>query len=254
MLTHFDAFGGIGAFSEACRRTGKISTVAYCDIDKAAQQVYADNFPDVPIYSDIQDYHPSRGIDLFTGGFPCTGTSIAGKHNGLHHPESNLWYEYLRIIDEGRPKFAVIENPTGLLDGKLDLGMGEILQNLSEIGYMGEWTVLSARHFGSPQVRERVFIITHPPNGNRQRAECWADQLREVVERQKIQARYPSFERRGNVPYIRIPRELGKVNMFQPKGIAGRNDARRLFGRTIDLNCAITVIKRVLYLDRCFSK
>jgi len=254
MLTHIDLFGGIGAFSEACRRSGKITTVAYCDIDEAAQKVYRDNFPEPSIYSEIRDYHPPKGIDIYTGGFPCTGTSIAGKHNGLHHPESNLWYEYLRIIQEGQPRFAVIENPTGLLDGKLDLGMGEILQNLSKIGYMGEWTVLAARHFGSPQRRDRVFIIAHPANRNRNNAERWSDQLREVVERQRIQSQYPSFERKGDVPYIRIPPELGKVDMFQPKGIASRNDARRLFGRTIDLNCAISVIQRVIYLDSIFSK
>jgi DNA (cytosine-5)-methyltransferase 1 len=254
MLTHIDLFGGIGSFSEACRKTGKIQTVAYCDIDTNAQQVYRDNFPEPSIYSDIRDYHPTKGIDLYTGGFPCTGTSIAGKRNGLNHPESNLWYEYLRVINEGKPNFAVIENPTGLLDGKLNLGMGEILQNLSKIGYMGEWQVLSARHFGSPQVRERVFIVAYPNYRLRSKAECWSDQLRDVVERQRICSAYPSFEYRDDVPTVRVPDRLGKVSVECAKGSPGRTAARALFGRTIDLNCASVVIKRVLYLDRCFSK
>ncbi len=250
-LTHLDCFGGIGAFSEACRRTGKVGTVAYIDIDKAAQQVYQDNFPEPSIYSDIRDYHPPKGIDLYTGGFPCTGTSNAGNKQGLNHPESALWFEYLRVIDEGKPKFVVIENPASVINN----GLRAILGGLRMAGY--SWDnpqILQAAFFGSPQKRERLFVIAYPDDRARIRTECWSDQIGESIKRQRFSSRYPSFEYRGNVPTVRIPPELGEVSMFCPKGIPRRNEARALFGRTIDLNCAITVIKRVLYLDRCFSK
>ncbi|MFB2768288.1 DNA cytosine methyltransferase [Pelatocladus sp. BLCC-F211] len=39
---------------------------------------------------------------MFTLGFPCTGTSIAGNGTGLKHPESSLWLEALRCITIGQ--------------------------------------------------------------------------------------------------------------------------------------------------------
>jgi len=136
MFTHLGAFEGIGAFSEACRRTGKIQTIAYIDIDQHAQTVFKDNFPDIPIYSDIRDYHPCKGIDLYTGGFPCTGTSNAGNKQGLNHPESALWFEFLRIINEGQPKFVVIENPASVLNNGLRAILGGLrMQYLAD----SEW-------------------------------------------------------------------------------------------------------------------
>jgi DNA (cytosine-5)-methyltransferase 1 len=250
MLTHIDAFGGLGAFSLASRKTGKISTIAYCDICEDAQKVYKSHFPEVSIYFDIRGYHPPKGVDIFTGGFPCTGTSKAGRKEGLDHAESAMWFEYLRCIQEGRPRFVIVENPTGLLDR----GMGTVLQGLSESGYDAEWQTLTASQFGSPQKRERVFIIAYANDGTWKRAQCWGDQIGEVVERQKTLAKYPSFKPSDDGAIVQFPDELDRVPTGIPKGIRGRNNARALFGRTIDLNCAAVAIKRVLYLHRVFSK
>lgn len=250
MLTHIDYFGGIGAFSLAGQTTGKVKTIAYIDICEKAQKVYLSHFPEVSIYSDIRDYHPSRGVDLFTGGFPCTGTSAAGSKTGLDHAESAMWFEYLRCIDEGRPRFAIIENPTGLLDR----GMGTVLQGLSAIGYDAEWQTLSASMFGSPQKRERVFIIAYPDDRTRLISECWGDQVREVSERQRHLAKYPSFKPSDDGIDVCFPEGLDRVPIGIAKGTKGRNDCRAVFGRTIDVNCATVALKRVLYLDRIFRK
>jgi DNA (cytosine-5)-methyltransferase 1 len=250
-ITHFDGFGGIGAFSEALRRTGKGTTVAYCDICEHANQVYNRHFPNIPIYPDIREYHPPQGVDLYTFGFPCTGTSQAGSKRGLDHEESNLWFEGLRIIREGSPRFVVIENPTGLLE--VGRGMGTILQGLSESGYDAEWQTISASTFGSPQKRERVFIVAHPHDRAWIRAQCWGDQVRAAIEKQKDCARYPKFESSDDGYIVRVPTELGDVPVGIPKKAKGRNDIRKLFGRTIDLNCAAIAIERVLYLDNFIS-
>ena len=249
-LTMVELFGGIGAFSLAARNTGKVSTVGYCDICPDAQKVYKTHFPEVPIHSDIRDYHPPKGIDLTVGGFPCTGTSNAGSKTGLDHEESKLWFEYLRCIQEGKPRFAIIENPIGLLDR----GMGVVLQGLSESGYDAEWQTLTASMFGSPQKRERLFIIAYHDNRARIGAQCWGDQVREISERQRSIAKYPSLKSSNDGAVVCFPDGLDKVSTGIPKGIRGRNDARKLFGRTIDVNCATVAIKRVLYLHRVFSK
>lgn len=251
-LTMVELFGGIGAFSFAAKNTGKIRTIEYVDIDPKAQKVYKEHFPEVQVYSDIREYRIPKGVDVTVGGFPCTNTSVAGDKKGLDGDESKLWFEYLRCIDEGRPRFAVIENPTGLLDR----GMGTVLQGLSAIGYDAEWQTLSAAMFGSPQKRDRVFIIAYPNSYNRTRElpQCWSDQVREVSERQRYLAKYPSFKPSDDGIDVCFPEGLGRVPIGIAKGIKGRNDCRALFGRTIDVNCATVVLKRVLYLDRIFTK
>ena len=72
------------------------------------------------------------------------------------------WYEYARLIEEIRPKYAVIENVKGLLSK----GMEIVLSDLSSLGYDAEWTCLLAAAFGVPHLRERVFIVAYP-NGCR---------------------------------------------------------------------------------------
>ena len=57
-----------------------------------------------------------------------------------------------------RPKYAVIENVKGLLSKGLEI----VLQDLSAIGYDAEWQCVSASAFGSPHLRERVFIVAYP--------------------------------------------------------------------------------------------
>ena len=49
-------------------------------------------------------------IDLLIGGSPCQDLSIAGKRAGLAGARSGLFYEYVRILKEVKPKYFVLEN------------------------------------------------------------------------------------------------------------------------------------------------
>jgi DNA (cytosine-5)-methyltransferase 1 len=73
-----------------------------------------------------------------------------------------LWYEFKRIINETKPKYAIIENVRGLLS----LGIEAVLQDLAGIGYDAEWEVLSAAACGAPHHRERVFVVAYPNGGD----------------------------------------------------------------------------------------
>ena len=92
---------------------------------------------------------------MLLGGFPCQDISIAGKGAGLSGERSGLWFEYKRLINEARPKYAVIENVSALL-GR---GLRVILQDLAEIGYDATWTTFDSKYFGVPQRRRRVYIV-----------------------------------------------------------------------------------------------
>lgn len=156
MLRVLDLFSGIGGFSLGLEKSGYFETTSFCEIEDYCQRVLKKNFPDVPIVSDVTSFHVKEGeFDVMCGGFPCQDISIGGHGVGLDGERSGLWYEYRRLIEEGRPKYAIIENVSALL-GR---GLSSIFRSLAEIGYDATWTVLDSKYFGVPQRRRRVYIL-----------------------------------------------------------------------------------------------
>lgn len=160
-LKVFDIFSGSGGYSLGFEKAG-MKTVAFCEYEEYAKKVLKKNWADVPIYPDVREVTSQQlkedniDFDLICGGFPCQDISIAGKNKGMIEGErSGLWREFRRLIDETKPKYAVIENVSALLSRGLDI----ILQDLAEIGYDATWTMLDSQHFGIPQRRRRVYIL-----------------------------------------------------------------------------------------------
>lgn len=53
-------------------------------------------------------------IDLCIGGSPCKGISRLNKNQeGLQHSESRLFWEYVRLLNELKPKYFLLENTHG---------------------------------------------------------------------------------------------------------------------------------------------
>ena len=49
-------------------------------------------------------------IDLLIGGSPCQGFSFAGKQLNFDDPRSKLFFEYVRLLKECKPKYFLLEN------------------------------------------------------------------------------------------------------------------------------------------------
>jgi DNA (cytosine-5)-methyltransferase 3A len=54
-------------------------------------------------------------ISLLMGGSPCQGFSVANTSNdkkklAFNHPQSKLFFEFIRILDETKPDFVFLEN------------------------------------------------------------------------------------------------------------------------------------------------
>ena len=90
------------------------------EIDKYAMKVTQANFPDTIQLGDVsefnEDYLKAHNhfddppIDLLMGGSPCQGFSFAGHQLQFADPRSKLFFEYIRIRDELRPKYVLLEN------------------------------------------------------------------------------------------------------------------------------------------------
>ena len=158
MLRHLDLFSGIGGFTLAAKQLGGIQTTQFVEINTDAQRVLRSHFPDIPIHSDIRDYHPEPGeFEIITMGFPCTGTSNAGSKTGLSHPASSLWREGFRVLLEAQPKFCIMEQPEGVIRR----GLRTILASLYMAGYQSEVETVSAGELGAGHQRFRLFIISY---------------------------------------------------------------------------------------------
>ena len=162
MLNVLDIFSGIGGFSIGLE-AASMQTVAFCEINPFCQKILTRHWPSVPIFSDItiihkEDLKTLPRIDVIAGGFPCQDISVAGKQKGITAKRSGLWKEFARLINEIRPKYAIIENVANLRS----TGLISVLQDLWKIGYDAEWHCIPASAFGAPHRRDRIWIIAHP--------------------------------------------------------------------------------------------
>lgn len=103
--------------------------------------------------------------DLLVGGFPCQDYSVAAtldKSGGIEGKKGVLWWEIVRIVDEKRPAYLLLENVDRLLKSPASQrgrDFGIALASLANLGYVVEWRVLNAADYGFPQRRRRVFLF-----------------------------------------------------------------------------------------------
>ena len=106
-------FDGMSCARIALERLGvQVDNYYACEIDKYAIQVSTANYPDIQQIGDITaikaDDYPN--IDLLIGGSPCQGFSFAGKQLAFDDPRSKLFFEFVRVLREVKPKYFLLEN------------------------------------------------------------------------------------------------------------------------------------------------
>lgn len=170
MLKHLDLFSGIGGFSLGLESAGLVETVAFCDFDQYCQKVLKKNFPGVPVYGDVKELNHDKlkadgidQIDIITGGYPCQPFSVAGRKKGEEDPR-HVWPEMFRLIRELRPTWVIGEN----VGGHIKLGLDSVLENLESEGYSARTFSISASSIGANHKRERVWIVAHSNEMQRQ--------------------------------------------------------------------------------------
>ena len=126
-------FDGMSCGQIALDQLGiKVKNYFAAEIDKYAIQVAKSNYPDMVHLGDVREIWVSNSyegaiggspcttgidhkgkthkIDLLIGGSPCQGFSFAGKQLNFDDPQSQLFFEYVRLLKALKPKYFLLEN------------------------------------------------------------------------------------------------------------------------------------------------
>ena len=106
-------FDGMSCGQIALSKLGiKVDKYYASEIDKYAIEITQKNFPDTVQLGDICELDPKdfKDVDLILAGSPCQGFSFAGKQLAFDDPRSALFFEFIRLLKEIKPKYFLLEN------------------------------------------------------------------------------------------------------------------------------------------------
>jgi DNA (cytosine-5)-methyltransferase 3A len=107
------AFDGMSCGQIALNHAGiKYDNYFASEIDKQAIKVTQTNYPNTIQLGDVTKIKAEDlpKIDLLIGGSPCQGFSFAGKQLNFEDPRSKLFFEFVRLVKELKPKYWLLEN------------------------------------------------------------------------------------------------------------------------------------------------
>lgn len=210
-------FDGISCARVALERAGiPVETYYASEIDKYAICVSVNNYPDIihiggVIDVDVNEYD-FMDIDLLIGGSPCQDLSISKSktRKGLDGDKSSLFYEYVRILREVKPKWFILENVASMSDESRDIISQELGVQPIE---------LNAKDF-SAQNRARYFWTNIPV---RQPTELSSLVIEDILEEVVDEKYY----------YSGFPVEIKDVtkNVIGTIGVAGHDILKRIYNR-----------------------
>jgi DNA-cytosine methyltransferase len=106
-------FDGISCGQIALERQRfEIENYFASEIDKYAMQITMANYPKTKQLGDVKKVTAEQlpKIDLLIGGSPCQGFSFAGSGLNFEDERSKLFFEFVRLKNELKPKYFLLEN------------------------------------------------------------------------------------------------------------------------------------------------
>ena len=254
MIYILDLFSGIGGFTLASQWVGGYMTLAFCEIEDYCRKVLSQNFPNIPIFTDVRQLHPTDVIPrdgvihLITAGFPCQDLSVAGNQAGIEADRSGLFFQILRLSDEFyaysrvRPSL-LLENVPNLLTGNGGDWARTVYSELAIRGYRCEWKIISASDVGAPHLRKRWWCLAYmahtkrmgwstgsveqgedggggPPDHTGDCSEALPHSHRKGLERQWSQHQLPKSKRKTPSGRIHGSRSVTRLGGALPDGLS----------------------------------
>ena len=189
-------FSGYDSQCLALRRLGvDFDLVAWCEIDEDARKAHNALFPEFAnrnigdiskvdwdvfmkmrqgpainyydghylLFADEPTDSGDEHIDLLTYSSPCQDFSAVGRQAGGEEgsgTRSSLLWESERAIAALRPKYLLFENVGAVVSKKFKPLFESWCKRLEGYGYTNYWKILNARHYGVPQNRLRLYMVS----------------------------------------------------------------------------------------------
>lgn len=170
------------------------------EIDKYAIATTQSNFPNTIQLGNVIGLKLNEEIDLLIGGSPCQDLSIAKKNReGLKGQKSGLFYEYVRIRNEVKPKYFILENVNSMPK--------EAKEQMSEI--LGVQPIMINASLVSAQNRKRLFWIgSLQKNGTYKQVEMSLPEdkgilLKDILEEEVDDKYYLNKEQNERMKYLK---------------------------------------------------
>lgn len=177
-LKVFSCFACGGGSSMGYKLAG-YEVIGCNEIDPRMMACYIKNhYPKYTYLEPIQEFKNRKdlpkelyNLDILDGSPPCSSFSMAGsreddwgKEKKFREGQANqvldtLFFDFIDVAKELRPKVVVAENVKGLLLGEAKKYVIEIYKQFDAAGYVVQHFLLDASKMGVPQARERVFFI-----------------------------------------------------------------------------------------------
>lgn len=159
-------FSGCGGLDLGFEQAGFKVPVAN-EFDSTIYETFKVNHPNTHLVEgdvrkvtreDIAPYI-SGEVDGIIGGPPCQSWSEAGALRGIEDDRGQLFFDYIRILNEFKPKFFLAENVSGMLANRHNEAVKNIFKLFEDSGYQVSMTLVNAKDYGVAEERKRVFYI-----------------------------------------------------------------------------------------------
>lgn len=159
-------FSGCGGLDLGFERAGFDIPVAN-EFDKTIYETFKANHPNTHLVEgDVRQVSSAQiaefvdgEIDGIIGGPPCQSWSEAGSLKGIEDERGQLFFDYIRILKDFKPKFFLAENVSGMLANRHNEAVQNILELFRDAGYRTTITLVNAKDYGVAEERKRVFYI-----------------------------------------------------------------------------------------------
>ena len=153
-------FAGAGGLDLGFEKAG-FEIVYANEFDKSIWETYEKNHKTPLDHRDIRKIDSSElpDCDGIIGGPPCQSWSEAGSLKGINDSRGQLFFDFIRILKDKRPKFFVAENVSGMLSKRHQEAVNNFIKSFENAGYEMHIKLLNANDYNVPQDRLRVFYV-----------------------------------------------------------------------------------------------
>jgi DNA (cytosine-5)-methyltransferase 1 len=229
-------FSGCGGSSLGYKLAG-VNVLYANEFVPKASETYKLNFPNTIMDTrDIRTIQPQEvldkinlkvgELDFLDGSPPCASFSTAGKrekdwgkvksYSGKQQRTDDLFYEYIRMVKEIKPKIFVAENVKGLIMGKAKGHFNKFLAEFNKLNYNVKASLLDASYLEVPQMRKRVFIIGVRKDLNKQ--PVFPKKHKQMIVKDVYNKNYPVEKEAKHIPKSYMKYLVNLKQGEQPNG------------------------------------